>query len=35
MKFCWSTITVENLEESLKFYNDILGLNMNRRFNTG
>jgi lactoylglutathione lyase len=33
MKFCWSTITVKNLEESIKFYNEILGLNVNRRFN--
>ena len=35
MKFCWSTINVKNLEESLKFYNEILGLNVNRRFNAG
>ena len=35
MKFCWSTITVKNLEESLKFYNEILGLSINRRFNAG
>ena len=33
MKFCWSTITVKNLEESIKFYNEILGLNVNKRFN--
>lgn len=35
MKFCWSTINVKNLEESLKFYNEIIGLNVNRRFNAG
>jgi lactoylglutathione lyase len=35
MKFCWSTITVKNLNESLKFYNEVLGLNVNRRFNAG
>ena len=33
MKFCWSTINVKNLEESIKFYNEILGLHVNRRFN--
>mgnify|MGYP001565562577 FL=1 len=26
---------VNNLEESLKFYQDIVGLNINRRFNAG
>lgn len=35
MNFCWSTIMVNNLEESLIFYQDILGLNVNRRFNAG
>ncbi|WP_300385834.1 VOC family protein [Clostridium sp.] len=35
MKFCWSTITVKSLEESLKFYNEIVGLNINKRFNAG
>lgn len=35
MKFCWSTLMVNNLEESLKFYQDIVGLNVNRRFNAG
>lgn len=33
MKFCWSTITVKDLDESLKFYNEVIGLNINRRFN--
>lgn len=32
MKFCWTTITVNNLEESLKFYQEIIGLTINRRF---
>ena len=32
MKFCWSTIRVNNLEESLDFYQKIVGLNLNRRF---
>jgi lactoylglutathione lyase len=34
MKFCWTTITVNNLEESLKFYQEIIGLPLNRRFRT-
>ncbi len=32
MKFCWVTIIVNNLEESLKFYNEIIGLPINRKF---
>ena len=35
MKFCWSTIMVKNLEESLKFYIEIVGLNVSKRFNAG
>jgi len=35
MKFCLSTLKVKNLEESLKFYEEIVGLNVNRRFNAG
>lgn len=35
MKFCWSTLTVNNMEESLKFYQEIVGLKINRRFNAG
>ena len=35
MKFCWSTVMVKNLEESIKFYQDIAGLNVSRRFNLG
>lgn len=31
MKFCWTTITVSNLEKSLAFYQDILGLEISRR----
>ena len=34
MKFCWSTIRVNNLEESLNFYQKIVGLKLNRRFKT-
>ena len=32
MKFCWTTIMVKNMEESLQFYQNIIGLEINRRF---
>jgi|LSQX01.3.fsa_nt_gb lactoylglutathione lyase len=32
MKFCWVTINVKDLEESLHFYQEIIGLGVNRRF---
>ena len=32
MKFCWITINVKDLEESLYFYQEIVGLGINRRF---
>lgn len=35
MKFCWCTITVNNMEESLKFYQEIVGLTLNQRFGAG
>lgn len=35
MKFCWSTITVNNMDESLKFYQEIVGLTLNQRFGAG
>ena len=35
MKFCWTTLMVKNLDESLKFYKDIVELNVSRRFNAG
>lgn len=34
MRFCWSTIGVNDLEESLQFYQEIIGLTLNRRFKT-
>jgi len=34
MKFCWSTLRVNNLEESLDFYQKIVELKLNRRFKT-
>lgn len=35
MKFCWSTLKVRKLEESVKFYTDIIGLEVEREFCTG
>ncbi|HKM43622.1 MAG TPA: VOC family protein [Limnochordia bacterium] len=34
-KFRWATITVKDLEESIEFYRDIVGLSLNRRFPAG
>lgn len=35
MKFCWTTIMVKDMEESLRFYQEIVGLAIDRRFKTG
>ena len=35
MKFCWVTINVKDMEKSMEFYKEVLGLPINRRFNTG
>ncbi|WP_341877772.1 VOC family protein [Defluviitalea saccharophila] len=35
MKFLWSTLKVNNMEESLKFYQEIVGLTIDRRFHAG
>lgn len=35
MSFCWATIIVKDLEESLSFYQDIVGLTLDRRFQAG
>jgi len=35
MKFGWTTIRVNNMEESLKFYQEIVGLTIDRRFHAG
>lgn len=33
MKFCWTTINVQDLEESIAFYMNIVGLTVQRRIN--
>lgn len=35
MKFCWSTLMVNNMEESLRFYQEIVGLTVDKRFKAG
>ena len=35
MKFCWTTLMVKDMEESLKFYQEIVGLSIDRRFKAG
>lgn len=35
MKFSWCTIMVKDLNESIKFYEEIVGLKLNRKFNAG
>lgn len=35
MKFCWSTLRVKNMEESLRFYEELVGLKIERKFNAG
>lgn len=35
MKFCWVTLNVDNFEESLKFYCELLGLEQCSRFTAG
>jgi lactoylglutathione lyase len=35
MKFCWCTIMVSDLEASIRFYRDVVGLTVNRRFPAG
>ncbi len=35
MKFCWCTMSVSDMEESLKFYQQIVGLKLNKRYTAG
>lgn len=35
MKFCWSTLKVKNMDKSLKFYKEIIGLTLEKRFEAG
>lgn len=35
MEFCWVTLNVDNMEQSLAFYHDLLGLNICSRFSAG
>ncbi|GAB1476134.1 hypothetical protein MASR2M70_09660 [Bacillota bacterium] len=35
MKFLWCTINVKDMEESLRFYEDVAGLRIDRRFPIG
>ena len=35
MGYLWTTIKVKNLEESIEFYQDIVGLKVQRRFEAG
>jgi lactoylglutathione lyase len=35
MAFCWSTLRVNNMDESLSFYKDVIGLALQNRFNAG
>lgn len=33
MKLCWTTLLVKNMEESLKFYTEVIGLEVASRYN--
>ena len=34
-RFCWCTVSVNDMDESLKFYQEIVGLMLNRRYKAG
>ncbi|AGF55562.1 lactoylglutathione lyase [Clostridium saccharoperbutylacetonicum] len=35
MNFCWITLNVSNMEKSLKFYHEVIGLEIFEKFNAG
>ncbi|MFW6267358.1 MAG: VOC family protein, partial [Halanaerobium sp.] len=35
MSYLWTTIKVKNLEESIEFYQQIVGLKLQRKFEAG
>ncbi|MEG2289320.1 MAG: VOC family protein [Clostridium sp.] len=35
MSFCWSTLTVKDMELSLNFYQEVVGLTLDKRYNAG
>jgi len=35
MNFCWCTVAVKDLDDSIKFYQEIVGLPVERRFMAG
>jgi lactoylglutathione lyase len=35
MKFCWTTLTVNNMADSVKFFQEIVGLPISKRYPAG
>lgn len=35
MRFCWITLNVKNMDASIKFYNEVIGLKIAERFKAG
>lgn len=35
MRYCWSTLRVKDLDESIKFYSEVIGLKIQRKINQG
>jgi Predicted enzyme related to lactoylglutathione lyase len=34
MRYCWTTIHVKNMDNSLRFYQEVVGLTIDRRFSS-